>query len=270
LFLESNDHINNVESYAKFAQYYDEYVGNFTADIPLYLNSVEEGAKILEVGCGTGRVLKPLLDAGCIVTGVDISPDMLDIAEKRLSNYIDQGKLHILEYNLCNNDIPIELDVAFDSVFITFYTFNYIINDLEVERLMEHIYHLMQPGGVIIIDLFYPMSFSKPELEDKWTEKTLLLNGHRVKLHDRRKVNGDIEVRVQRYISEDMMDTNAVDDIDEIVSRRRVYTKSYIHKVHKDIGFKDIQFTDGYDTDGFHSLREDEKESCSYVVKAYK
>ena len=39
--------------------------------------AVPEGASILELGCGTGRILKPLAALGHLVHGVDDSPGML-------------------------------------------------------------------------------------------------------------------------------------------------------------------------------------------------
>ena len=40
-------------------------------------SAVPEGASILELGCGTGRILRPLADLGHPVLGVDESPAML-------------------------------------------------------------------------------------------------------------------------------------------------------------------------------------------------
>jgi SAM-dependent methyltransferase len=39
--------------------------------------AVPPGASILELGCGTGRIMRPLAALGHLVTGVDDSPDML-------------------------------------------------------------------------------------------------------------------------------------------------------------------------------------------------
>lgn len=42
------------------------------------------GQRILDVGCGNGRDLPPLLEAGCICTAIDCSPEMIAEARKRL------------------------------------------------------------------------------------------------------------------------------------------------------------------------------------------
>jgi ubiquinone/menaquinone biosynthesis C-methylase UbiE len=42
--------------------------------------------RVLDVGCGTGTGLAPYLDAGCDVSGVDVSPAMLEQARRRLGD----------------------------------------------------------------------------------------------------------------------------------------------------------------------------------------
>ena len=54
------------------------------------VSHVQEGSTVLDLGCGTGELLRRLsqkvgCDGRCI--GIDISPDMLHIAKAKLSNY---------------------------------------------------------------------------------------------------------------------------------------------------------------------------------------
>src|SRR3954466_6995600 len=64
---------------AALAQLYDLFP--FEGDLPLYLELAgREGGNVLELACGSGRVLVPLVRAGNRVTGVDASPHMLEIA----------------------------------------------------------------------------------------------------------------------------------------------------------------------------------------------
>lgn len=70
------------------------------------------GQRVLDVGCGTGISLLPLLDKGLYLTGLDPSPYMLDIATKRFGGAVD---LH----RGTAEDLPFE-DNAFDcAVFFT-------------------------------------------------------------------------------------------------------------------------------------------------------
>jgi SAM-dependent methyltransferase len=49
----------------------------------------EKGQRILDIGCGTGISLAPLLEKGLSLTGIDPSPYMLDLAHKRLGDSVD-------------------------------------------------------------------------------------------------------------------------------------------------------------------------------------
>jgi SAM-dependent methyltransferase len=51
----------------------------------LLLQRLPAGASVLDVGCGTGLpTARQLVDAGCAVTGIDISPTMLDLARRNV------------------------------------------------------------------------------------------------------------------------------------------------------------------------------------------
>jgi len=47
------------------------------------------GASVIDIGCGIGANLLPLLESGIEVTGVDPSPYMIDIAQKKVGNRVD-------------------------------------------------------------------------------------------------------------------------------------------------------------------------------------
>jgi len=47
------------------------------------------GESLLDIGCGSGASIKPFFDKGLMVTGIDPSPYMLDIAAERFGNRVD-------------------------------------------------------------------------------------------------------------------------------------------------------------------------------------
>jgi SAM-dependent methyltransferase len=69
--------------YATIVRYYDaENIGN-DDDIPFYLNLAQQyGGPIIDIGCGTGRVMIPLAQAGYVVHGIDREAAMLERAER--------------------------------------------------------------------------------------------------------------------------------------------------------------------------------------------
>ena len=64
------------------------------------------GDRLLDIGCGAGASLLPFLGMGIQLTGVDPSPYMLDIAEKKFGHRVDLHRAHA-------EDLPFE-DNAFE------------------------------------------------------------------------------------------------------------------------------------------------------------
>jgi SAM-dependent methyltransferase len=72
--------------YDQIARFYDLTHASLTADFPLILQLASQAdGPVLELGCGSGRLLLPLARAGYKVTGLDMSEEMLLRAEARLS-----------------------------------------------------------------------------------------------------------------------------------------------------------------------------------------
>src|SRR5437016_12607947 len=77
------------DMYKLMAEHYD---GAYTAkkdlvDLPFYTALAQRiGGPMLEVACGTGRVLLPIARAGIEIHGVDNSPAMLGVLKKHLQN----------------------------------------------------------------------------------------------------------------------------------------------------------------------------------------
>jgi SAM-dependent methyltransferase len=82
------------DPYETIARYYDLGTQGFDEDLGLYLGLAERAdGTALELGCGTGRIMEPLLAAGHAVTGIDRSEPMLRQARDRLAKLRDSGVL---------------------------------------------------------------------------------------------------------------------------------------------------------------------------------
>ena len=68
-----------------YARFYDWNYQGFLDDLPCYITLARRyGPRLLELACGTGRLTIPLAREGFAVTGLDLSPEMLRIAERKL------------------------------------------------------------------------------------------------------------------------------------------------------------------------------------------
>jgi len=233
---------NTKETYKKFVEYYDAYVGDFNDDSNMYWSFCEKNDKILEVGCGTGRVLNCLLDKGLTnITGVDTSEEMLAVARRKLNKYLKNKNLTLEKHDFTKT--PINKD--FNKVFITFYTFNYIIN--KPDKFLRNIYLSMASNSLIIIDLFYPRLFSDPESDNTWTESEIKTGADKkIALQDKRVFDGEFEKRVQVFTEDDKTTT--------IETVRKYYSREEIEKLLHEAGFRNIKLIHGYsigDSDKF-------------------
>ncbi|MEO0331412.1 MAG: class I SAM-dependent methyltransferase, partial [Bacteroidota bacterium] len=83
------DDINTLEVYNKLAKSYSEKIDykphNAFYDRPNTLSLLPKvkGKRVLDAGCGPGKYSEILLAAGATVTGIDLSPKMVEEAVKR-------------------------------------------------------------------------------------------------------------------------------------------------------------------------------------------
>ena len=83
------------DPYRRIASVYDAAVEPFNASLRKYVLKIAKpsaGMKVLEVGCGTGTNLALFAEAGCEISGIDLSPSMLDLAQTKLG---DGANLHL-------------------------------------------------------------------------------------------------------------------------------------------------------------------------------
>lgn len=75
------------DEYRAIADLYDHVVPYRTrTDIEFYVDAAREsGGAVLELGCGTGRVLLPTARAGIAIAGLDLSSRMLEVCRDRLA-----------------------------------------------------------------------------------------------------------------------------------------------------------------------------------------
>jgi SAM-dependent methyltransferase len=126
----------------------------FAADIPFYLDLAAGAGRVLELGCGTGRLLLPLADAGSQVVGVDASRAMLARARRRLAHAPRELRERV---QLRAGDMRgLELEGRFDAVVVATKTFFYLMTPGDQRRMLSTVARLLEPGGVVALDLLNP------------------------------------------------------------------------------------------------------------------
>lgn len=116
------------------------------------------GGPVLEIGCGTGRVLVPLAKAGTRLVGLDVSPQMLARAREKLAAAGVADRVRLVEGDVRE----MSLDERFRLAYVALNTFMHLTTADGQTRALRRIHGHLVPGGLLVLDLFNP----HPELLD--------------------------------------------------------------------------------------------------------
>lgn len=159
--------------YDRFARFYDLDTSEFQDDIDLYLGFAQRaGGPLLELGCGTGRLLVPLAQAGFEVTGVDISPAMLQIAQRKLQVHGVADRVTLVQADVRTLDLPQRFRMAFMAI----NSFMHLTSLQDQLQALQAWRKLLLPGALLIIDVDNPHpqllveADGKLDLHNRWED----------------------------------------------------------------------------------------------------
>ncbi len=105
---------------------------------------VTSDAVVLEIGCGEGGNIKPFLDLGCKVTGVDINGPQIKLAKKFYDTHPNKENLTLIAEDIYN---VTDLGGQFDIIFMR----DVIEHIPNQERFMSFVKHFLKPSGIFFI-----------------------------------------------------------------------------------------------------------------------
>jgi SAM-dependent methyltransferase len=140
------------------AEFYDVvYAGErfpaLMSGLDFYLNRARSAeGKVLELGCGTGRVLIPIAAADCQIVGLDLSEYMLAICREKLQRQPRevQGRVRLVQGNMADFDAG----ETFGLIAIPFRPFQHLVSVDEHLSCLRCANRHLEIGGKLIFDLF--------------------------------------------------------------------------------------------------------------------
>lgn len=139
-----------MNNYDEIAPFYDIEHAHFDEDLDMYQNFAEaSGGPILELACGSGRVLFPLAQAGYNVVGVDTSAAMLALAQQRQHELEGPVKLELVRQSMST----LQLGRKFRMAFIALGSFAHIVTRKEQQQALTAIRAHLSTGGLFIVDI---------------------------------------------------------------------------------------------------------------------
>lgn len=165
-------------------EFYDILMGQMADyDLAFYRQlALEADGPVLDLPCGTGRVLLPLLQEGIDIEGVDLSAEMLAGLRQKAEALGLQPQVHHASFTELRLERQFALIISPCNSFVHNLTAEDQIQSLRLCR--EH----LLPGGLLVIDTFFPGSQflatdNQRVLEGEITHPS---TGNRLRMYDSR------------------------------------------------------------------------------------
>jgi len=230
---------------SELAKYYDamHQHRDYGQECQFANNVIQEycpGAKrVLDIGCGTGEHAINMAQHGYDVTGIDISQDMIKLAEekaKRVGGSVDLR---------CTDIHGLNVDREFQAAYCLGYTFLYMITHSKAMSFLTAVNKALLPQGVFLVDFIDGWALIEGLRQDKFVyqhEGTTIFHFEQASLDKRRRVKHH-----DFYYLIDQHDGNvkaifAEEDV-------RVLFDDEVHMLLSSCGFENIKSFGGYASD---------------------
>jgi len=227
------------EYHGMLAEFWDLFRGDTSTweDRFFYLDIVKKYRQpVLDVGCGTGRILLDFMKQGFDIDGVDNSPDMLALCREKAEKLNLNPTIHHQEMD------KLSLPRKYQTILVPSSTFQLLLDNtlppIAIKRFFDH----LLPGGILVMPF---MTLWKPgqPLESEFTrEATRPEDGATIRRwqYSRFDPDTDLEHTIDRY--EIILEGNVIASEEHKQSPgTRSYTQEQAIVLYQKAGFEDIQ-----------------------------
>jgi ubiquinone/menaquinone biosynthesis C-methylase UbiE len=157
--------MNDTSRDSLLAHFYDLEYRHYDDDLAFYVQYAlaldpEREWPLLELGCGTGRVMLALAEAGFRVTGVDSSDGMLKACAKHAEERDVAERVSLVKADMREpGAVP---GGSFNMAFCSLNTFAYLTTTAEQLAMLNAVRRLLVQHGILILDLTPPLKHLLP------------------------------------------------------------------------------------------------------------
>jgi SAM-dependent methyltransferase len=218
-------------------------------DMPFYLAQLPSPeARVLELGCGTGRVLIPLAAHCRLIVGVDASEAMLAVCREKLQAAgIPEDRARVLVGDISD----LELGETFDYIIAPFRVMQLLITDAALDGLFYTIDRHLAPGGTCILNAFRPF-LERERFLNRWVNEKEILDyaaavegGRLTRHHACRRLQADPLVIFPEFIFRRYEGDRLVEETVEPLSMRCFYAEEFTALIEGH-GFRITECWGGY------------------------
>ena len=153
---------DNIVEYRE-PEIYDLENSTFEPDGPFLLEFAgKAGNPVLELGCGTGRLTIPLARSGVEITGLDVVPEMLELAKRKASGLEIQWVLADAR--------AFRLDHTYRLIFESGSVFQHMLTNSDQEAFLARVREHLDDEGLFVFGSFFPHphQLESVEVENEW------------------------------------------------------------------------------------------------------
>jgi ubiquinone/menaquinone biosynthesis C-methylase UbiE len=218
------------------AAYYDGSSPGLSGDVEFYVEEAQRaGGEVLEVGCGTGRMLLPIAEAGVSITGLDPAGEMLDIARGKVA----EAPREVAErVTLLQGDVQsFSAEGQFRLAIIPYRAFLHLYTVEDQIAGLENLRRHLEPGGRLVFNVFDPRfeafvarSSALGEVVSRLGEFTHPENGRRVVLYSSVQYDRESQMLIEHRTFEELDEEGrAVDRVHATLRLRYVFRYEMEH-----------------------------------------
>jgi SAM-dependent methyltransferase len=232
------------EYYGLMATFWDLFRGDTSTweDRFFYLEVVKKyGQPVLDVGCGTGRILLDFMGQGIDIDGVDNSPDMLALLKQKAEKLDLKPTVHQQEMT------QLSLPRRYQTVLVPSSSFQLLLDAALPPAAMDRFYEHLLPGGVLAMPFMTLWKSGDPLESESTGEATRPEDGATVRRwqYSRFEPETDFEHTIDRY--EIIKDGQVIASEEHNQSpATRSYSQEQAVVLYRNAGFKEVQVFDGF------------------------
>lgn len=138
-----------------FVKFYEETDNTRLTDVAYYVDLAKSAdGPVLEAGCGSGRLMLPMIEAGVAVEGFDASAAMLEELTKKMSRLGATARI----WEARMQDVEVEAG-RYALIICAFNTFLHNLSHREQLETLRRFHDALCPGGRLVLDITNPFNF---------------------------------------------------------------------------------------------------------------